>query len=167
MASPSRVPREAYAASPGAGRDEKPPTSLGSRLSPTGQEITLWTYEQLEQVPKQNLQTRALDLKSILKKVDWVPEDFRESLRARGEPATTILWILQGQALLLAGMGYSYTSESFGFPSSAAADEEAGPRQVFTGNLPSIKMTKETVLKKTDNYAGSPTMHEVPNSPQE
>ena len=94
-----------------------------------------------------------------------VPKEFRESLRARGEPATTILWILQGQALLLAGMGYSYTSESFGFPVSAEAEAEAGPRQVFAGQLPSIKMTKETVLKNTSNYAGSPTMHEVPTSP--
>ena len=37
----------------------KPPREIGSAASPTGQVFTLWTYEQLDQLPKPNLKTRA------------------------------------------------------------------------------------------------------------
>jgi hypothetical protein len=40
----------------------KPPACIGSAHSPTGQEFPLWTYEQLEQLPKPNLKTRACEL---------------------------------------------------------------------------------------------------------
>jgi hypothetical protein len=41
----------------------------------------MWTFAQLEQLPSQNLQTRARDLKDVLSKQAVVPEDFIKACR--------------------------------------------------------------------------------------
>jgi hypothetical protein len=161
MASPQRIPREAYAsgASP---TQSKVPTSLGSRISPTGQELDLWTFAQLSQLPKQNLQTRALNLKAVLENVTWVPADFCKACRTKGETSDTIFWILQGQALLLQGLGHTVDATSFGWP----AENGEAPREVFSGDLPSIKKTKETIMNDKKAYPKpGASMHDTPPSP--
>ena len=106
----------------------------------------MWTFAQLEQLPSQNLQTRARDLKDILlSKQAVVPEDFIKACRPNGESKATIQWILQGQCHLLAGLGHTHSPADFGFP----APEPGGigaEAQIFAGELPSIKKTKESIL---------------------
>ena len=62
-----------------------PPSSLPSSISPTGSELELYSFDQLEAVDFKVLQQRALDLKACLAKCDWVApataETFRNSLR--------------------------------------------------------------------------------------
>ena len=133
-----------------------PPTSIGSHVSPTGEEITLWTFAQLEQVPRRSLQARALDLKKILQPLSGIPAGFCNECRTN-MPEQTMLWILQGQCHLLATFGKGATPEDFGYP---APDETASsPKQIFNGELPSIKKTKESILASGILKAG-PNMHD-------
>ena len=118
----------------------------------------MWTFAQLEQLPSQNLQTRARDLKDVLSKQAAVPEDFIKACRPNGESKATIQWILQGQCHLLAGLGHTHSPADFGFP----APEPGGigaEAQIFAGELPSIKKTKESILASGILKAG-PNMHD-------
>ena len=136
-------------------RISKPPTSLSNHASPTHEEIPLWTHGQLHQLPKQSLQTRARDLKLTLEKIPNIPPEFIKSCRTCGEAESVILWILQGQCLLMQGVGKPYTIQDFG----AAQPAEEVPQTVFTGALPSIKKTKETIEASGLLKAG-PNMHD-------
>ena len=120
------------------------PRSIGSAKSPTGQEIELWKYDQLAQLPKQNLQTRSLDLKSIIQ-ANYAGHCGK--LRSHGPADSTILWILEAQALLLSAYGYSVSAHDFGYPLPENGIEQASAS--FEGKLPSIKMTKETILQRS------------------
>ena len=66
--------------------------------------------------------------------------------------------IISTQVLLLRifAPGSSYTVQDYGFPEP----EDPADQKVFTGNLPSIKMTKETIMKNSPK-PGS-TMHAIP-----
>ena len=132
-----------------------PPTSIGSNVSPTGEEIVLWTFAQLEQVPRRSLQKRALDLKTVLQPLKHVPAGFCDSCRTN-MPEATMLWILQGQCHLLAGFGKpGVTPQDYGYP----AEDDASEKQIFSGELPSIKKTKESILASGVLKPG-PNMHD-------
>ncbi len=74
----------------------KLPASIGSKASPTGQELPLYTYDQLQLVTNSNLKARARDLKDVLKKVgDAVPKEVSDSLRTNAEPDVVIGWCVQ------------------------------------------------------------------------
>ena len=102
----------------------------------------MWKYDQLSQLPKKNLQTRALDLKSVIQ-ANYAAHSGK--LRSHGPNEQTILWILEAQALLLSGYGYSVSAHDFGYP----LPEMEQASQSFEGKLPSIKMTKETILQRS------------------
>jgi len=134
----------------------KPPACIGSAHSPTGQEFPLWTYEQLEQLPKPNLKTRAQNLIGVLSRDN---EAFCSRCRVNGEKDFTIKWILEAQCLLINRLGYAYEIRQFGWPSEAAGDDN--PPQTFDQQLPSIKMTKETILHKmATTMKPGPHMHD-------
>lgn len=162
----------------------KPPACIGSAHSPTGQEFPLWTYEQLEQLPKPNLKTRACELdvsnrllfalihlactdpqiicmrsQNLIGVLSRDNEAFCSRCRVCGEKDLTIKWILEAQCLLINRLGYAYEIRQFGWPSEAAGDDN--PPQIFDQQLPSIKMTRETILHKmATTMKPGPNMHD-------
>ncbi len=83
-------------------------------------------------------------------------EVFCNKCRPNGETKLTIKWILEAQCLLLNRLGYAYAIRDFGWLSEPESDEN--PPQVFEGQLPSIKKTKESVLATT--MKPGPNMHD-------
>jgi hypothetical protein len=137
----------------------KVPDSIASRSSPTGEEIPLWKFSQLDIIEKDSLKKRALELKTILSSHNFgdAHKKFCEACRTHGEKQKTILWILHGQALLLSSLGHSVSAYDFGFPLPADYEQEQAV-EVFSGQLPSIKMTKETIHSHWPK--AGPTMHD-------
>ena len=112
----------------------------------------LWTYKQLEETGRDNLKTRALNLKLAIAKADWVPAEFATSLRTNGEANVTIRWILEVQAALLRG---KFSAHDFGLPLPSEDDNQ----QYFEGQLPSIKRTHKTIMATSPKKG--PKMHET------
>ena len=113
----------------------------------------LWTYKQLEETGRDNLKTRALNLKLALAKADWVSDEFATSLRTNGEANVTIRWILEVQSALLRG---KFSAYDFGLPPPAADDDN---QQYYDGQLPSIKRTHKTIVSTSPKKG--PKMHET------
>ena len=104
----------------------------------------------------QILCTRSQNLIGVLSRDN---EAFCSRCRVSGEKDLTIKWILEAQCLLINRLGYAYEIRQFGWPSEAAGDDN--PPQTFDQQLPSIKMTKETILHKmATTMKPGPHMHD-------
>ena len=169
------------------------PMSVPSGNMPNGQEFPLYVFDQLDIVDKPTLMKRAKALKAILKDPQFsslVQKEFVDSLREHGDLALCIQWcaallplpraprplethffsffsrrlrrMLEAQCILLSvsGVKPTYTPQDFG-----AAAKTSESTEVFTGNLPSIKMSKETILARSPKKG--PTMHDTPPKPTE
>lgn len=110
------------------------------------------------QLPKQNLSTRARDLRAEIKGTD-IGDVHYSTLRCGGERDMTIGWIIDVQVALLAKKAkYTATRQSFGFP--VLQPFEIG--QAYGGELPSIKMREPAIKEriKTSFVKGN-SMHET------
>ena len=141
---------------------QAPPTFLPSTHSPTGYELNIYTFAQLDMADKNQLQQRALDLKSALAKCDWVSpavkQQYRDSLRVHAESMLTIKWCLDVQIAILKN---KFSLADFGLP-KAEMDRlaEIASPQRFEGNFPTIKKTKESILAESPR--SGPVVHDIP-----
>ena len=138
------------------------PTFLPSASSPTGQELPIYTYNQLQMVELKTLQQRALDLKSAIAKCEWVAPatiaQYRDTLRVHAEAIVTIKWCLDVQILILKN---KYTLNDFGLPQVEAEHfTELASQRVFEGKFPTIKKTKESIMSESPTKG--PINHDVP-----
>ena len=146
----------------------KPPTTLSSEVSPTGYEVPIWTFDQLDQCDFKVLQQRALDLKSLVAKCTWVDpaiaKTFRDTLRIHSEAILIIKWCLEVQSIIFQG---KFTILDMGFPPSeyARLEQEKTPL-VYNGQRPSIKKPKEAIFANTGPVGQmeqkGPDVHDVP-----
>jgi len=124
----------------------KTPTSIGSTVSPTGQEFSLYTYAQLKMVNQSILKSRARDLLDVIKSptiATSLPRELAAKLRTNGEEELVVAWILDAQAHLLGALSskHSYTAYDFGLPL-----EPHSEAQMLEGTLPSIKRSHMSIM---------------------
>jgi len=142
---------------------EKPPDSIGSRQSPTGKELLLSQYEQLDQCSKTALISKARDLDGVLNAIaSDKSKTLSKQFRAHAEKVAVIQWMLDAQVLVLSHVENTieprFTVFDFGFP--PLVQEE---RLVYPGNLPSIKGRYE--VKAPSSPEQRATMHDIPSRP--
>ena len=108
-------------------------------------------------MPRASLKQRALNLKAILQNLDGASPTLVAECVTNGEPNNIICWIMRAQCTLLLLLAGKQTEiGDYGWPAPEQAD---APVQVFEGNLPSIKMPKETIMRKMPK--AGPNMHDT------
>jgi len=83
-----------------------------------GKTVPIYTFTQLEQIPRQRLKNRAMDLR------DLVGEDRLPPLRAGGSVDVVLSWILEVQCALLKSTGLDLTVQDLGKPRGYGEDAE-------------------------------------------
>uniref|UniRef100_A0A6V4SKI3 Uncharacterized protein n=1 Tax=Prymnesium polylepis TaxID=72548 RepID=A0A6V4SKI3_9EUKA len=83
-----------------------------------GKEVALHTFGQLEQLPRQRLKNRAMDLR------DMVGADRLPHVNVGGTIDTVISWILDVQCALAKSAGIELTPEALGKPHGYGLDED-------------------------------------------
>lgn len=114
-------------------------------------------YECVRAQFKQNL----LDLKN--KHGVEVNQRVVDDCRPNAEETVVNKWIIDAQCELLRCLvaGKSYSPGDFGYP----VDKDAREAQVFEGNMPSIKRSKETIMAHSPKKGAN--MHDTPPKPLE